>query len=211
VQKAAASGVISGRFELQVISGAAIPVELASFDAAASEGDVDLKWQTASETNNAGFAVERKAKGGAWSQVGFREGAGTTDQAQTYRFTDTGVPFEAERVTYRLRQEDLDGTASHSEEVTVRLGAPSETTLHAPFPNPTQGSATLRYETPEATDLEIAVYDVLGRRVRTLADGPVEAGRHEQTVSVSDLPAGTYFVRLQAEGQTRTQKLTVFR
>jgi hypothetical protein len=211
VQKAAASGVISGRFDLQVISGAAIPVEPASFDAAASEGDVDLKWQTASETNNAGFAVERKAKGGAWSQVGFREGAGTTDQAQTYRFTDTGVPFEAERVTYRLRQEDLDGTASHSEEVTVRLGAPSETTLHAPFPNPTQGSATLRYETPEATDLEIAVYDVLGRRVRTLADGPVEAGRHEQTVSVSDLPAGTYFVRLQAEGQTRTQKLTVFR
>ena len=211
VQKAAASGVIEDRFDLLVIPASAIPVDLASLDATAEGAEVTLSWQTASETNNAGFAVERRTGDKAWSQIGFREGAGTTSQPQTYRFTDSEIPFEAEQVTYRLRQEDLDGSTTLSDEATVELGPPSETKLHAPFPNPAQGRATLRFELAAAADVQIAVYDVLGRRVRTVTNGRVDAGRHQRRLQTGDLPAGTYFVRMRSDRQAQTRRLTVVR
>ena len=214
VQKATASGVISSRFDLQIIPGSAIPVELASFNATANKGEADLRWETASETNNAGFVIERRAEGNVWSEIGFVEGAGTTDQSRTYRFTDANIPFEAERVTYRLRQKDLDGTTSLSDETIVELGSPSMAKLHAPFPNPASQQATVRYEVPEglqSSTLEISVYDVLGRQVHIIESSQAKPGRHERRVSVGDLPTGTYFVRMRAENTTETRRLTIVR
>jgi hypothetical protein len=198
-------------FRLLVGPSSAIPVELAAFDATTEGTEVQLSWQTASETNNAGFAVERKTQDGAWSQIGFREGAGTTSEAQTYRFTDAEVPFEADQVTYRLRQEDLDGTTTLSDEVTVELGAPSKARLHAPFPNPTAQRATLRYEVPKTTTVQIAVYDVLGRRVETVVDGQVPAGRAQETVRTGQWAPGAYFVRMQLGDTVHTKRLSVVR
>ena len=157
-----------------------------------------------------------RGRGGesAWTQVGFVKGGGTTEQAQTYRFTDAEVPFEAEQVRYRLRQEDLGGTTTLSDEVTVELGAPPEARLHAPFPNPARQRATLRYEIPEGhqgTGVRIDLYDMLGRRVRTLTSGAAEAGRHERQLDLQSLSAGSYFLRLQAGTTTRTQQLTIVR
>ena len=198
-------------FRLLVGPSSAIPVELASFDATTEGTEVQLSWQTASETNNAGFAVERKTQDGAWSQIGFREGAGTTSEAQTYRFADAEVPFEAEQVRYRLRQKDLDGTTTLSDEVTVELGAPSKARLHAPFPNPAAQQATVRYEVPKTTTVQIAVYDVLGRRVETVVDGQVPAGRAQATVQTGQWAPGAYFVRMQLGDTVHTKRLSVVR
>ena len=198
-------------YRLFVGPAAALPVELASFDATTEGTKVQLSWQTASETNNAGFAIERRAQGGTWSQVGSRDGAGTTTEAQTYRFTDENLPFEAEQVRYRLRQEDLDGSTTLSDEVTVDLGAPSKARLHAPFPNPSAQRATVRYEVPQAATVEIAVYDVLGRRVETVVNGQVPAGREQRTLQTGTLAPGTYFVRLRIGDTVQTQRLSVVR
>jgi hypothetical protein len=198
-------------FRLLVGPSSAIPVELASFDATTKGTEVRLSWQTASETNNAGFAIERTTQGGTWSQIGFREGAGTTSEAQTYRFTDGEIPFEAETVRYRLRQTDLDGTTTLSDEVTVELGAPSKARLHAPFPNPATQRATVRYEVPHQTTVNITVYDVLGRRVETVVDGPVPAGRAQETVQTAQWAPGTYFVRMQLGDTVHTERLSVVR
>jgi len=199
-------------YRLYVGPQAALPVELASFDATTDARAVSLTWRTASETNNAGFTVERRVEGsGSWVEVGTREGAGTTTQPQTYRFRDTEVPFAAETLTYRLRQADLDGTATHSDPRTVSLAAPETTTLRPPFPNPGQHRATIRYTLPRAQEVTIALYDVLGRRVRTLAQGQRAAGRYEQAVDLSGLSSGAYFVRLRSRNATRTERLTVAR
>jgi hypothetical protein len=189
-----------------------IPVELARFEAQRTGGsDVRLTWQTASETNNSGFNVQRQAGSGAasWTTVDFIEGAGTTSEPQTYQFTDQGVPYEAETVRYRLRQIDLDGTTDLSKVVEVDLSTPDQLALRAPFPNPSQGQATVRYELPQATDVQVAVYDLLGRQVATPVDGRKTAGRAQFQLRTQDLPSGMYFLRLQATEQTRTQRLTV--
>jgi hypothetical protein len=210
VAKASTDGDLPS-YRLYVGPAAALPVELASLEARAEGTDVQLSWQTASETSNAGFAIERRAEGGSWSQIGFREGAGTTEQARTYRFTDTGVPFEAEQVRYRLRQEDVGGATTLSDEVTVELGAPPEARLHAPFPNPSAQQATVRFEVPRSTDVEIAVYDVLGRRVETIVNGQVPAGREQRSVQTGQLAPGTYFIRMRMGETVQTERLTVVR
>jgi hypothetical protein len=188
-----------------------IPVELARFDAQRSGTDaVQLTWQTASETNNSGFEVQRQnGASSSWTDVQFVEGAGTTSDPQSYRFTDRAVPYAAETVRYRLKQVDLDGTAELSKTVEVRLGTPQQLALQAPFPNPAQNEATIRYELPEATAVQIAVYDLLGRRVATLVDGQKNAGRAQIPFRTQQLPSGTYILRLQAADQIRTQRLTV--
>lgn len=214
VAKASGAGDLP---ELRLFVGpeAALPVEMAGFEAEADGQAAVLTWQTASETNNAGFAVQRQVEGtSGWTKVGLVEskaGGGTTSEPKRYRFTDESLPFEAEQLTYRLCQKDLDRSTSRSKELTVRLGAPSKATLHAPFPNPARRQVTLRYETPTATDLRVGLYDVLGRPVRTVLDQKVPSGRHETRVQTSGLPAGTYFLRMRAHGHTRTRRLTVVR
>jgi hypothetical protein len=191
--------------------GNPLPVELAAFTAVEAPGGVALTWQTASETDNAGFHVQRQTGTGAFTDVHFAPGAGTTTAPQRYRFTDRSVPFAAEALTYRLRQVDSDGTATLSDAVEVTLGAPDRLELLAPYPNPARDGATLRYALPAAADVELAVYDVLGRRVAMLADEARSAGRVERRLDTRRLPSGVYFVRLVAGGEVRTQRLTVVR
>jgi hypothetical protein len=187
-----------------------LPVELTTFDARADGETVQLAWTTASETNNAGFHVQRTRSGAdGWTQVGFVEGYGTTSEPKTYSFDDVGVPYEADSLRYRLKQVDLDGAAHYSESVEVALASPAELALRGNYPNPFAGQTTIRYEVPQSGDIRLAVYNVLGQRVALLVHEQQEAGRKEISFTARDLPSGVYFVRLTSGGMTRTQKITV--
>jgi hypothetical protein len=119
----------------------ALPVELVGFSAQQDGRAVRLVWQTTAETNNAGFHVERRDRGD-WAALSFVEGRGTTETSHSYRFADTTLPFTADSLTYRLRQVDLDGTETFSDEVVVSFGEPDRIVLHAPYPNPVRGPVT---------------------------------------------------------------------
>jgi len=190
-----------------------LPVEMAGFEATiADKNAVRLTWTTASETGNVGFHVQRtvgEVEEGSWKTVGSVEGEGTTTDPTSYRHVDEGLPYEADRLTYRLRQVDTDGTLHFSKTVAVERGV-GEVELLGTYPNPARTQATLRYALPERQDVTIRLYDMLGREVRTVASGRQE-GRHERQMDLSALPSGTYFLRLDAEGQTETQQVTVVR
>ncbi len=79
------------------------------------------------------------------------------------------------------------------------------------FPNPARRRATVEYALPEAREVTLQVYDVLGRRVATLEQGRKKAGRHTARLETGRLSSGVYFGRLEAGGETRTQKITVVR
>jgi uncharacterized repeat protein (TIGR03803 family) len=81
---------------------------------------------------------------------------------------------------------------------------PVEYALAQNFPNPFDRSTLINFSLPERSRIHIAVYDLAGRAVRTLADGEWEPGRHSATMSRtgkdgSTLDAGVYFVRLSAQ------------
>ena len=186
-----------------------LPVELAGFTAGRDGDRVILTWTTASETNNAGFDVQRSVDGGSFTTIGSREGAGTTTEAQFYRFVDSHLPFEATSVRYRLRQRDLDGTTSFSAVQTVIVAAPQQVTLRAPFPNPSLRQTTIRYQLPKDGTVELSLYNVLGQRIAILVEERQAAGNRQIIVDTSTLGSGVYFVRLRTQDQTVTEKMTV--
>lgn len=196
--------------------GDPLPVELASIEAASSGEGVVLSWRTASETNNAGFEVQRRVQGGeaGWRTLHFENGAGTSASGRQYRFTDTDVPFEATRLTYRLRQVDAGGSATLSRKVTVRREAPGRLQMRPPFPNPATGSATVQLAIPEGTaaqgEIRLELYDTMGRRVRSV-DVTGDNERHAVRLRTGGLASGLYVLRLQAGGDTRVRRLTVVR
>jgi hypothetical protein len=210
---ATAFSVTNGQGFLSLGPTAPLPVELAAFDADVTNGrSVRLQWQTTSETGNSGFRVQRSVSGTSWSTLGRVEGAGTTDEPQSYRFTDSSVPYASDSLQYRLAQVDVDGTVNFSDPVTVRFGNPDGLELLGSFPNPARSQATVRFAVPEQMtgDVQLELYDLLGRQVKTIPAAEA-SGRVEQTLDVSDLPSGTYLLRLSAGGQTQTQQVTIVR
>jgi hypothetical protein len=97
------------------------------------------------------------------------------------------------------------------------LGAVSEGeaprfALAHPSPNPSQGTLTLRFSLADGAETRIEILDVAGRRLRTLALGPIAAGDHAVTWNGRDesgarVRAGTYFVRLVSGASERRARL----
>ncbi|PSQ85285.1 MAG: hypothetical protein BRD40_00460, partial [Bacteroidetes bacterium QS_1_65_9] len=112
----------------------------------------------------------------------------------------------------RLTRESPSVELRSAEDLAVGLqSVPEEFALKKPYPNPARGQATLAYALPEQSEVRITVYDVLGRRVATLVEGRKKAGTYRATLEASQLPSGTYFARVRAEGFRQTRRLTVVR
>ena len=186
----------------------ALPVELTSFAVQQSGKKALLTWHTASETNNAGFAVQRKI-GDSFRKIGFRNGAGTTTEAQSYRFRTERLG--AGTHTFRLKQINTDGSASYSDPTRVQIGIEGSYRLGAPSPNPTSGTASLRLTVKTKQRVQVTVYDLLGRKVRTVYDGPMAAEQKHSLRLGSGLSTGTYLVRIQGAGFSTTERLTIAR
>jgi hypothetical protein len=225
-------------------TGSALPVELTSLSAQLRSGtgpggtpdndpSVVLTWRTASETGNAGFELQRLARGGdasgdgastegganggGWTTVGQVEGAGTTTQPQRYRFVDERLPFGAERLAYRLRQIDVDGSATITDSVVVERRGPEGLVLGPPAPNPTGSEAAVRVGLPSGAEgtagaegpARLRLFDLMGRLVRSYR---ISTGDPRQVVRVGvyGLTSGTYLLRLEGPaGSVRSRRLTV--
>lgn len=92
---------------------------------------------------------------------------------------------------------------------TVRSGL----TVGPVFPNPvtSAGAASIAFELTEDGPLRVTVLDAAGRVVSRAADGPFAAGGHVVRLDLTGRPAGLYFVRVDAGGTVRTQKLILTR
>ena len=66
----------------------------------------------------------------------------------------------------------------------------------ANYPNPFNPTTTVTFKIPEASQVHMAVYDVLGRQVRLLVDGTLPEGNHTTSFEAGDLPTGVYLLRM---------------
>lgn len=83
--------------------------------------------------------------------------------------------------------------------------------LHANYPNPFNASTTISFSVDTDTEVDLAIYDVLGRKVATLYSGPVDAGTHRVNLNASDLSSGVYFYRLAADGNDAVNRMTLLK
>ena len=127
----------------------------------------------------------------------------------SYHVTASGTLGESDETN----EVDLCGTpppSASAEVVAARLEAasgqtveaiPDEYALKPAYPNPFNPSATIRYALPEAADVRLVVYDVVGREVARLVEGKRPAGYHRVRFDGSRLASGLYLYRLVAKGE----------
>lgn len=81
--------------------------------------------------------------------------------------------------------------------------------LSPAFPNPFAGSTTLTYRLPVPGTISAEVFDIRGRRVASLADGPRTAGAHSVSWNSGDASPGTYFIRVRFENLVKVEKVVL--
>ena len=90
------------------------------------------------------------------------------------------------------------------------------TVLHEPYPNPFNPRTTIRFDLKEAVHAKVAVYNLRGQRVRTVADEALPAGRYERTWQGDDssgksVASGLYFIRLEIGETMQVRRVALVR
>lgn len=185
-----------------------LPVELSSFTAMNVNGKVELNWSTATEVNNLGFEIERASTDEmVWEKIGFVEGAGNSNSPRSYSFIDAAA---AGKISYRLKQIDMDGRSEYSSVVeVVAKNTPEKCELMPNYPNPFNPSTSIKYNLAKAGNVMLKVHDVLGREVAVLVNGKQEAGLHSVTFDASNLTSGMYIARLYTDNFVKSIKMNL--
>jgi hypothetical protein len=88
---------------------------------------------------------------------------------------------------------------------------PQELTLLSPYPNPFNSTIRLGYDLPQATKVELGIYDLSGRLVENLVNRHQEAGEYHLQWEGSGVATGIYFVRLQAGKGIATKRILLIK
>ncbi|MBS1552537.1 MAG: T9SS type A sorting domain-containing protein [Bacteroidetes bacterium] len=191
-----------------VETGGALPVELASFTAVSNRNTVTLNWSTATETNNAGFDIERKTVNSTeWTKVGNVAGSGNSTEIRNYTFTDRA---NTGKFNYRLKQIDVNGHFEYfnlSSEIEV--GVPNSFDMSQNYPNPFNPSTKINYDLPVDGKVSIILYDLTGRQVANLVNEVKTAGYYTVSFNASNLASGMYFYRITAGNFVSTKKMVL--
>jgi hypothetical protein len=194
-----------------------LPVELTSFTANYVNGNVGLKWTTATEVNNYGFNVERRETGNGksetWVKIGFVQGSGNSNSPKEYLFVDSTPP--SGKIHYRLKQVDFDGQFEYSGIVEVIIETPTQFSLQQNYPNPFNPITTIKYSIPNVgTGFSLSilkVYDILGSEVAVLVNEMQPAGNYEIQFDGSKLASGVYIYKLQSGNYSSVKKFMLLK
>ncbi|MFZ4622573.1 MAG: choice-of-anchor Q domain-containing protein, partial [Bacteroidota bacterium] len=137
-----------------------LPVELISFTASVRGSDVVLRWNTATETMNHGFDIERRTGvAGPWQNAGFIPGNGTTNSEREYSFTEHKVT--PAHYHSRLKQIDHDGRFSYVAETEATVGSvPTLFRLEQNYPNPFNPSTLIEFTVPSTGRVMLKIVNI---------------------------------------------------
>jgi hypothetical protein len=194
---------------------APVAVTLGGFNAVVDTRGVVLLWDTAFEYEVDGFHLLRSEdKDAGYDRITTEviPSKGASD-GSSYEFVDeTARPNR----TYYYKLEDV------SKGETAEVFGPFEVTYRAAFsldqnrPNPFNPATRIRFTVPEDGHVSLLIYDVAGRRVRTLVDDRMEANHYEIEWDGRDnqgqiVASGVYFCRLEAGKHSKTKKMLMMK
>ncbi|MBL1214872.1 MAG: T9SS type A sorting domain-containing protein [Ignavibacteriae bacterium] len=105
------------------------------------------------------------------------------------------------------KQPDMDTIEDENESNMIV----EEYALNQNYPNPFNPSTTLSFTLPEAGNVNLTIYDLLGQKVATLIDDNMSAGYHSAVFNAKNLPSGIYIYRLISENFTETKKMQLLK
>ncbi|MEO1383948.1 MAG: T9SS type A sorting domain-containing protein [Bacteroidota bacterium] len=176
------------------------PITLLDFDAIRQDQDyIALTWITASELQNRGFDIDMSFDKQNFETIGFVEGAGTTQETQTYTWTYPN----RKAAYYRLRQVDFDGAFTFSP-IRFVNGIGDEFVWNI-YPNPTQDAVVI--DLGQTTDdVLLRVWSVNGKELIHLR-GELRTINAQLNAALIQWPVGIYQIQVQSDNRSLTQKL----
>lgn len=195
-----------------------IPVTLSSFTATGREGAIGVSWTSQTEVNALAYHLLRSEKAnGEYAEVYRCDASGNSEAPRDYRYLDSDVEI-GQTYYYQLVDVDNEGNKSYHGPVFAAAGAavPGAYSLLPNYPNPFNPSTAIGYEIPEASNVTLTIYNVLGQELRTLVDARQEAGSYTVMWDSKDsdghyLNSGVYFYTLRAGDFTQTRKMVLMR
>jgi hypothetical protein len=194
------------------IVDAPVATTLALFRAEPTTDGVRVVWQFNDPSQFSRVALERApVASGPWGELADAEIG--TDGANTFAIDRSGTPGST--YFYRLAGVYRTGGQQTFGPISATAGANiTEFALKNVAPNPTSGPAVIEYAVPRATEVSVALFDLLGRQVATLASGMHPIGQYQVTwngdVDGGPAKAGIYFLRMRAPGGVNvTRRLVV--
>ncbi|WP_340104875.1 PKD domain-containing protein [Rhodohalobacter sp. 8-1] len=139
-----------------------------------------------------------------------------TGQTTSFSFSKVGDKL----VTLTVVDDDgATGSATETIEVNNSTGTsidpavdvPEEHELSQNYPNPFNPSTVIEYALPEPGNVELIVYNILGREVATLVNDQKQAGHHQVTFDASNLASGLYIYHLQANSYEQSHQMTLIK
>jgi hypothetical protein len=190
--------------------GVGLPVNMLYFTATAVKNSyIELKWATATETDNQGFEVQRSTDGVNFTKIGWVDGNGNSTSTKTYKFDDKNV--EADVVYYyRLMQIDFDADFEYSNIASASIKGDNSVDVLGMYPNPTTGRVVIEVVLPNQQDVKVSLTDMLGRTMTNNAVS-VSKGYSNIELDYSGVAAGTYTVSITSGTQVITKKLIISR
>jgi hypothetical protein len=184
-----------------------LPIELTNFSSEIVYNGVALHWQTASESNNHYFEIQRSSEGEIFVPLGKVEGAGNSNTTQNYSFEDprplSGLSY------YRLKQVDYDDAHAFSKMITVDNNKDATNTLSL-YPSIATRGEQINFQLPKSKEetLTLEVFDITGRMVEKIA---IHQKDTNFRLSTESLQKGNYFVRVTNGGDySYTNKFSIY-
>ena len=189
------------------------PLPPAPVNAAYNTGGTTFHWATNTETDLANYRIYRG------TGLSFTPSSGNLIASPT----DTNyVDVTSSTYIYKMSAVDAHGNESAFTTITPSgvLGAgaivPRELAFAIASQNPAPGSVTFRLSLPSESNVRLALFDAMGRRVRVLASGTLPAGDQTLRWDGTDdggraAPSGLYFARFDGVGRTLVRRLVIER
>ena len=187
-----------------------LPVTLVSLSAKNINGDAIISWTTSTEINNKGFEVERSLNGRTFSKINFVKGAVNSSVLHNYFVTDSYVfaNNNASVIYYRLKQVDLNGKFTYSDEVSVSSDNIEAEDNIKSFPNPFSSDININISTKAENTVHVNIFDIRGQLVHSSSFVANQGEGIYKVENLDGFAGGIYFVRVESNGDVKTIKMT---
>ena len=192
-----------------------LPVELSSFKAIASMGDIILLWTTESELSNEGFEVYRSIEEeGTYTMLDTYKskdglvGHGNSSTKHGYSYIDNTI-LQSQTYWYKIADMDVNGVKTYHGPISIDFTSdkqftknntiPTEFNLYQNYPNPFNPHTTIKFALPEQAHTNISVFNSNGQVIQTLIDEVVSEGYHQIKIKSTNLSSGIYYYQIQTD------------
>jgi hypothetical protein len=177
----------------------ALPIDLVAFTSECLPNQIRLNWETASETNNDYFSIERSIDGINWTEIGKINGAGNSSSSRKYFLDDVNQYNEVSY--YRLKQHDFSGVMRTFSAISVQNCFNGAEALSV-YPNPATNDININFDGNIDEVLHTSIFDLFGRNT-------YQSSIYHSAINIENFEHGIYFLQLMLKSGNITNKFLI--